>query len=175
MLIQLTDNDLAKMPTILRANFLGWLQSIDSGFSSAQLTQRNDPRTTSDRLELVQSSSASGNDDISSASQRDKKDRSHIRLSQLFDEGLTRAGMSVRVRLTQERAKEVGRDYLNSLTISATGTIFHEGQVFDKVSPLAGKLNGCTLNGWEYLEVKKDGEWIKFDTLRQQLRKEDGN
>jgi hypothetical protein len=175
MLIQLTDNDLAKMPTILRENFLGWLQSLNSGFSSTQLEQREDTRTTSDRLELVKSSSASGNDNVTRAEQQDKKDRSHIRLSQLFDEGLTRTGMSVRVRLTQDRAKEVGRDYLNSLTISATGTIFHEGQEFDKVSPLAGKLNGCTLNGWEYLEVKKDGEWIKFDSLRQQLRQEDKN
>lgn len=67
---------------------------------------------------------------------------------------------------------------LCSLNVSLspmTGTIFHERQEFDKVSPLAGKLNGSTLNGWEYLEVKKDGEWIKFDTLRQQLRQEDKN
>jgi hypothetical protein len=175
MLIQLTDNDLAKMPTMLRESFLGWLQSLNSGSNPAELEQKEDYRTTSDSLESVESSNGASNSDDFRAEQRGKKDRSHVRLSQLFDEGLTRAGMSVRVRLTRDRAKEIGRDYLNSLTISATGTIFHEGQEFDKVSPLAGKLNGCTLNGWEYLEVKKDGEWIAFDVLRRQLRQEDGN
>lgn len=166
MLIQLADDDLAKMPTILRESFLGWLQSLNSGFNPAEFEQKGDNRTTSDSPESVEPS----NSDNFRAEQRGKRDRSHVHLSQLFDEGLTRAGMSVRVRLTRDRAKEIGRDYLNSLTISATGKIFHEGQEFDKVSPLAGKLNGCTLNGWEYLEVKKDGEWVKFDTLRRRLR-----
>ncbi len=175
MNIQLNDNDLAKMPATLCEELLGWLQSLNTSFSPARLEQPHEDRTTVDLLDLAQSSSASSNDNVFVIEGRNRKDRSHIRLSQLFDEGLTRTGMSVRVRLTQDRAKEIGRDYLNSLTISATGTIFHEGQEFDKVSPLAGKLNDSTLNGWEYLEVKKDGEWIKFDTLRQQLRQEDKN
>ncbi|WP_373540351.1 hypothetical protein [Chamaesiphon sp.] len=162
------------MPPALRHEFLGWMQSASTSCSLVELQQVDEDRTPSDLVDLAESSKVSRNDVLKGEGQ-DKRDRSHVRLSQLFDEGLTRAGMSVRVRLTQDRAKEVGRDYLNSLTISATGTIFHEGQVFDKVSPLAGKLNGCTLNGWEYLEVKKDGEWIKFDTLRRQLRQENGN
>ncbi len=175
MIIQLSREDLGKMPPALRHDFLGWMQSVSTSCSSAELKQVDEDRVPSELLDLAESSNVSGNDDVPKGEGQDKRDRSHVRLSQLFDEGLTRAGMSVRVRLTQDRAKEVGRDYLNSLTISATGTIFHEGQEFDKVSPLAGKLNGCTLNGWEYLEVKKDGEWIKFDTLRQQLRQEDKN
>jgi hypothetical protein len=175
MIIQLNREDLGKMPPALRDEFLGWMQSASTSCSSTELKQVDEDRAPSELLDLAESSNVSGNDEVLKGEGQDKRDRSHVRLSQLFDEGLTRTGMSVRVRLKQDRAKEIGRDYLNSLTISATGTIFHEGQEFDKVSPLAGKLNDCTLNGWEYLEVKKDGEWIKFDTLRQHLRQEDKN
>ncbi|BAZ07927.1 hypothetical protein [Calothrix sp. NIES-3974] len=38
---------------------------------------------------------------------------------------------------------------------------------FDKPSPLAAKVNGGAANGWEYIEVKKNDQWIRLEELRQ--------
>jgi len=78
--------------------------------------------------------------------------------------------MSLRARLKRDRAKEIGRDYLNSLVISSRGTVVFEDEEFDKPSPLATRLNGSSANGWEYLEVKREGEWVRLEVLRQQVR-----
>lgn len=32
--------------------------------------------------------------------------------------------------------------------------------------PLAAKFNGGAVNGWEYIEVKKDNQWIRLEELR---------
>jgi hypothetical protein len=90
-----------------------------------------------------------------------------VRLSQLFDAGITESGMAVRVRLNPEEAKKRGRKYIDGLEISKKGTIIHNGQEFDKPSPLAKKLKGSNGNGWEYIEVKKNGEWVGLDKLRE--------
>jgi|GEM_PF-7000936 len=100
-----------------------------------------------------------------------KANRTHIRFSYLFDAGITKAGMPVRVQLTKERRKQLGceRNFINGLEISRNGTVIYQGQEYDKVSPLAEAINNCPLNGWQYIEIKKNGDWIKIDNLRQQM------
>jgi hypothetical protein len=170
MLIQLTDSDLSKMPNVLRKDLLGWLQSMDLDFS-LPAQQRDLNLVVMDIAKLEHSNDLDLESHLTSEPEnQDKSDRSQIRLSQLFDGGLTRSGMPMRVRLKRERAKEIGRDYINSLTISPRGTVAYEGEEFDKPSPLAAKLNGSPVNGWEYLEVKREGEWMRLEILRQQLR-----
>ena len=95
----------------------------------------------------------------------------HIKLTQLLDAGITKRGMSVRVKLKRDLAKKIGREYINSLQISVKGTIVYDSQEFDKPRPLAGKINGSSCNGWEYIEVKKDGSWVRLEELRQIWRK----
>jgi hypothetical protein len=68
-------------------------------------------------------------------------------------------------------AKKLGREYINSLQVSATGTIVFEEQEFNKPSPLAVKVTGEGANGWEYIEVKKNDRWVRLDELRKILRK----
>jgi hypothetical protein len=172
MLIQLTDHDLSKMPTILRRDLLGWLQTMDSDSSLPTQGELEDFSLTMKnvaKLKHANDLDLEAHFDFE-AEEQDKSDRSQIRLSQLLDGGLTRLGMPVRIRLKRERAKEIGRDYINSLTISPKGTVAYEGEEFDKPSPLATKLNGSPVNGWEYLEVKRDGEWVRLEILRQQVR-----
>ena len=172
MLIQLTDCDLAKMPTVLCEDFLGWLQSMNSdSFTQTRSQPQNSELETLRVGELNQSvREESGGYIGSNTSRQEGRDRTHVLLSQLLDAGITRPGMHVRVRLKRERAREVGRDYLNSLIISSKGTVLYDGEEFDKPSPLAGKLNGSPVNGWEYIEIKKDDMWIRLDALREQVR-----
>lgn len=172
MLVQLTDGDLLKMPTLLRRDLLGWLQSTDSDSSSPVQTTQEDLNLAVMRIATPKHSKALDSENYFALDpeDKDKSDRSQIRLSQLFDSGLTRSGMPVRIRLKREQAKKIGRGYINGLTISPTGTVVDEGENFDKPSPLATKLNSSPANGWEYLEVKRDGEWVRLETLRQQMR-----
>ncbi|MDZ8134295.1 MAG: hypothetical protein RM049_03215 [Nostoc sp. DedQUE04] len=97
----------------------------------------------------------------------ENSENSHVKLSQLFDAGITRKGMSVRVKLKRGVAKKLHRDYIDGLEISPTGIIVYNGEDFDKPSPLAAKFNGGAANGWEYIEVKKNNQWIRLEELRQ--------
>jgi sulfur carrier protein ThiS len=156
MRIQLTDSDLAKMPPTLYKNLLRWLhpdlETIAVGESNPLV-----PKASREHIR-------------SNTDSREERGNTHVLLSQLLDAGITRSGMPVRVRLKRASAKAVGRDYLNGLTISPKGTVIREGEEFDKPSPLATKLNGSPVNGWEYIEIKKDNEWVRLDALRQQVR-----
>lgn len=151
MNIYLSDSDIAQMPEPGRTWFLDWLpkrlQSREQFGSNTQLPMNIDKQAL-----------------------KQEKTYSHVRLTQLFDAGLTKTGMAVRVKLKQSYAKQTGCKYMNSLKISRTGTIIYQGEEFDKPSPLAAKFNGST-NGWEYVEVKKDGQWIRLDELRENWRK----
>lgn len=96
----------------------------------------------------------------------------HIRLSQLLDAGITQVGMDVRVRLEAEVSKKTGHRYVTKkLKISTKGTVIYNGQEFNKPSPLAQSINESSVNGWEYVEVKKNGQWVCLDELRQIWRK----
>ncbi|RCJ15380.1 hypothetical protein A6S26_07980 [Nostoc sp. ATCC 43529] len=57
-------------------------------------------------------------------------------------------------------AKKLHCDYIDDLYISRTGTNAYNA------SPLAAKFNGGAVNGWEYIEVKKDNQWIRLEELR---------
>lgn len=166
--IHLNDSDISQMPEQLRTWFLDWLPKRLNAKPSQPNREpirlhSSEPETQPIQLTL----------DLEPPNQtsEEKVDNSHVRLSQLFDAGITKRGMSVRVKLKQEIAKKLGRDYINSLEISAAGTIIFDGQEFDKPSPLATKVNGSPCNGWVYIEVKKKNEWVCLDELREIWRK----
>lgn len=172
MLIQLTDSDLSKMPATLYEEFLGWIQSMNLDSFTQVRSHQYDSGLEATKV-VVPGSSEQEELDLyigSNVDSQNGKDSSHILLSQLLDAGITRSGMSVRIRLKRNLAKEIGRDYLNGLTVSPKGTVFYDGKEFDKPSPLASKLNSGSVNGWEYIEIKKDDRWIRLDSLRQLVR-----
>jgi hypothetical protein len=168
MYIQLDDNDISKMPESLQSQLLDWLpeylKTKNSNDNSTIITSLATYKPTLQSQQL--------NINFESQNQEENAEHSRIRLSQLFDAGITKKGMTVRVRLTRENAKKLDREYINSLEISATGTIVYNGQEFDAPSPLAVKVNEIkTANGWEYVEVKRNDQWISLDELRKIWRK----
>jgi hypothetical protein len=171
MFIQLTDSDLSKMPATLCEDFLGWLHSMNLGSFSTIESQRQIPDLEAMKLiELRFENQESDMPAESNADDQNRKDNTHVLLSQLLDAGITRSGMSVRIRLKRGLAKNVGRDYLNGMTISPKGSVLYDGKEFDKPSPLASQLNSGSVNGWEYIEVKKEDGWVRLDSLRQLVR-----
>lgn len=168
MNIHLSDSDIARMPEPLRSGFLKWLPEFlkinRSKFNQVLVRQQSsEPETSPTQLVL----------NVESKTLEKKADNSHVKLTQLFDAGITKRGMPVRVKLKRYVAKKLGREYINSLEVSATGTIVIDGQEFDKPSPLAAKVNGSSANGWEYIEVKKNDRWISLNELREIWRKID--
>lgn len=166
--IHLNDSDISQMPELLRISFLDWLpKRLNTNPSQPDRTtvrqQSSKPETPPTQLTL----------DLTLGNQtpEEKADNSHVRLSQLCDAGITKPGMPVRVKLKRDLAKNLGRDYINSLEISPKGTIVCNGQEFDKPSPLAEKVNGSSANGWAYIEIKKNHQWICLDELREIWRK----
>jgi hypothetical protein len=167
--IHLNDSDISQMPELLRTSFLDWLPK----------RLNTNPSQPADRTPVPQQSSKPETPptqltlDFALVSQtsEEKADNSHVKLTQLFDAGITKRGMPVRVKLKRDVAKKLGRDYINSLEISIKGTIVYDGQDFDKPSPLATKINRGSANGWEYIEVKKNDQWICLDELRETWRK----
>lgn len=144
MNIHLTDKDIAQMPESGRTWFLNWLPE----HLKPKSLEFEKPNESEEEIANF-----------------------HVRLTQLLDAGITKRGMSVRVKLKRELAKKLGREYINSLEISVKGTIVYDGQEFNKPSPLARKINGSSCNGWEYIEVKKDGCWVRLEELRAIWRK----
>ncbi|WP_169154599.1 hypothetical protein [Brasilonema bromeliae] len=160
MHIHLNDDDISRMPEQLRSLFLDWLpeclKTKNSRYELVAFRQKSQPQVSLKQLDIFESQTM-----------EEKAEHSHVRLTQLFDAGITKAGMPVRVKLKREEAKKRSRDYINNLEISVKGTIVYNGEEFEKPSPLAAKVNGGAANGWEYIEVKKDNQWICLDTLRK--------
>lgn len=160
--IHLNDNDISQMPEQLRTWFLDWLpKRLNAKLSEPNREPIPHP---SEPIQLTLDL------DRPHQTSEEKADNSHVKLSQLLDAGITKRGMPVRVKLKQDLAKKLGRDYINSLEISPKGTIIFDGQEFDKPSPLATKVNGSSANGWTYIEVKKNNEWIELEELRKVWR-----
>lgn len=162
--IRLNNDDLNRMPSELYTDLLNWLKSDRSQSNSLPTPQRSaEPRANPQQLALS----------LESKNQipEEKAEHSHVRLTQLFDAGIAKKGMAVRVKLKRDVAKKLSRDYINGLEISGKGTIFFDGQEFDKPSPLAAKINSSSVNGWEYIEVKKNDQWVCLDELRKIWRK----
>jgi len=162
--IRLNNDDLNRMPSELYTELLNWLKTDRSQSNQLPTPQRSaEPRANPQQLTLSLESEIQ--------TPQEKAEHSHVRLTQLFDGGITRQGMPVRVKLKRDVAKKLGRDYINSLEISGRGTIVFDEQKFDKPSPLAAKVNGSSVSGWEYIEVKKNDQWVCLDELRKIWRK----
>jgi hypothetical protein len=162
--IRLNNDDLNRMPLELYTELLNWLKTDRSQVKQSLTSQRPvELRTNPQQLALSLESE--------SQTPQEKAEHSHVRLTQLFDAGITRRGMPVRVKLKRYVAKKLGRDYINNLEISGRGTIVFDGQEFDKPSPLAAQVNGSSANGWEYIQVKKNEQWLCLDEVREIWRK----
>jgi hypothetical protein len=157
MIIQLTDNDLEKMPPTLCNELLQWLQSMQGKTAQQPLS-----RCTAEKIpqQLALKIDAS-------MPEQPIPNQSHVRMSQLFDQGLLTESSQVRIRLKRETAKQLGYPYLTGIQVSPKGTLVYEGEEFEKPSPLAAKVNDGGVNGWEYIEIKRDGQWICLDELRK--------
>jgi hypothetical protein len=151
MIIQLSDSDLEKMPSSLSAGLLQWLQSRqtkvfqeDSSLPKTEVM----PQQLALNVDLaVKNPKASQRYLLSKASQftrirqpqqgfsKEARENSHVRISQLFDIGLLSEKTQIRIRLKQDRAKQVGYSYITSVQISSRGTVIYEGEEFDKPSP----------------------------------------
>jgi hypothetical protein len=186
MLIQLTDTDLEQMPSPLSVALLQWLQSKQIKICQ-QNSSLHEPASMPQQLNLkvdvpISKSKSSQQQAFVKASQsthirvsqqvssKNLCEHSHVRIAQLFDMGLLSEKTQIRIRLKQDRAKLTGYSYVTNAQISLRGTVIYEGEEFDKPSPLATKVNGGSVNGWEYVEVKRNGQWICLNELRQVWR-----
>ena len=165
--IHLNDSDISQMPQLLRTSFLDWLpqylktNTLQPGVAVRPESSKPETPPTQLTLDLA----------LASQTSEEKADNSRVKLTQLFDAGITKQGMPVRVTLKRDVVKKLGRDYINGLKISMKGTIFYNEEDFDQPSPLAEKVNGSSANGWEYIEVKKNDQWICLNKLRATWRK----
>jgi len=168
--IHLKDSDISQMPDPLRRELLQWIpghlaKKLQQSASTSQPNRKSQAHShVFDQLSLNFHPELPG----------DQPDHSHIRLSQLMDAGYTTPGMPVRVRLKRNLAQKLEREYINGLEISAKGTILYNQAEFDKPSPLAAKVNGGGVNGWDYIQVKKNGQWVYLNELRKNWRKSNG-
>ncbi|WP_162138635.1 hypothetical protein [Fischerella thermalis] len=164
MHIHLDADDFSRMPQNLRTQLLDWVfKTKHLQFERVPANLQREIKVPAKQLHIFEI-----------PTQEENAEHSQVRLSQLFDAGITNQGMSVRVKLKREVAKKLQRDYINGLEISVKGTIFYKGEEFDKPSPLAAKINGGAINGWEYIEVKKDDKWVRLEELRKIWRKTNG-
>lgn len=163
MQIQLNDSDLEKMPQNLRSSLLGWLEH--KNFRSSHDVGKK----AVDGLQKKLHQLALAVETPKLIAQR--YENSQIRLTQLFDVGITHSGMPLRVKLTKKLGQQLGYRYVTSgLAISQKGTVVYKGNDFDKPSPLVKEVIGSTVNGWEYLEVQRQGNWVCLDELRKTWR-----
>jgi hypothetical protein len=183
MLIQLDDGDLEQMPPNLCTAFLRWLQ--DHSLKSAQKLEHphigkfqqmpqqltiNVGKAVPEKRSSVQVSKLVSFPGKSSEQElpHDQVEKVHVRFSQLSDSGIITTKTPLRVRLTKENVKKLGRDYfMAGFRISPKGTVIFNDQEFDKPSPLATKVNGSSVNGWQYIEIKKNDQWVPLDELRK--------
>lgn len=160
MNISLTEDDLWQMPHLLRASILRWQMSKISAVGQTNV-RRGFPevKETANQLSLQ----------LESENQVPQSERNHVHvtLTQLYDAGITKRGMAIRVKLKQEQARQLCRNYINSLEISNRGTVICDGEEFNKLSPLAKKVNGSPVNGWDYVEAKVNEQWVPLEHLRQ--------
>lgn len=163
MNINLTEEDLSQMPSALRTQLLHWQMAKMSTIRQTSFTgYSRQPKKSAKQLSLVLQPEYQVRDS--------EANNTRITLTQLYDAGITKQGMPIRVRLKRDRAQELSRNYINSMEISSRGTIVYQGQEFDLPSPLATEVNGSPAGGWEYIEIKKDAQWVRLEELRQIFR-----
>jgi hypothetical protein len=182
MLLQLTDADLEQMPLSLSAALMQWLQSRQTQSStlptslevmSQQLNLKvglpiSNPKNSQQcSFSFGKTSQPTHINESPRVLSKDSYEHSHVRIAQLFDMGLLSEKTQIRIRLKQDKAKLTGYSYVTSVQISSRGTVIYDGEEFDKPSPIAAKVNGGSVNGWEYIEIKRNGQWICLNELRQ--------
>lgn len=168
MNISLTEDDLSQMPPALRTSLLRWQMSKMSATGQTPIRQHpRKPKGIVNQLSLQ----LEPENKVPPA----EINPTHVTLIQLYDAGITKRGMPIRVKLKQERARQLRLDYVNSLEISDRGTIIYEQNEFNKPSPLATKVNGSPAGGWDYVEAKVDGRWVRLEQLRQIWRQSSAN
>lgn len=163
MNINLTEDDLSQMPFELRTRLLHWQMSKMSVIGQTPVRQHfSKLKESGKQLSLL----------LEPENQVPESEANHTRvtLTQLYDAGITKRGMPIRVRLKRDRARELSRSYVNSMEISDRGTIIFQGQEFDIPSPLATEVNGSAAGGWDYIEIKINGKWVPLEQLRQIFR-----
>jgi hypothetical protein len=174
MHIQLNDSDMEKMPQTLRSALLLWLENRSirsSGKLSQQASSKVQKPLKQLTLALNTLSQPTQEQQLVYQSTRLVVPESHVRMTQLFNAGITKSGMLVRVRLVKELEKQLGYRYVTfGLSISASGTVFYNPKEFDKPSPLVKQVTGQIVNSWEYVEVQKNGIWVCLGELRRILR-----
>lgn len=163
MNISLTEEDLSQMPPALRTSLVNWQMTKMSATGQKHVSQhRSKPKETINQLSLLP--------EPENRVFEQETNHTHVTLTKLYDAGITKPGMPIRVKLKRDIAKKRGRSYFNSLEISPRGTVLLEGQEFDKPSPLATKINCSPARGWEYVEIKVNGQWVRLEQLRQTWR-----
>ncbi len=188
MLIQLTNRDLDQMPTPLCTDLLRWLQGQLPGTNpqtipSSMLTpampeqlnlEINLPmavQTHSPRHNLLSLSQVARDNETQHVSLTDLRGHAHVKISQLFDMGLVAQATQLRVRLKRDKADQRGYNYVTTgIQVSSRGTVIYNEEEFNKPSPLAAKINGSSVNGWKYIQIKRNGRWVSLDELRKVWR-----
>lgn len=180
--ISLTEGDLSQMPPALRTSLLNWQMTKMSAIRQAHVQRepRKSKETVNQLSLLFESQNQLAEPEINHTHvtlpepenqfAEAEKTHKHVTLTQLCDAGITKPGMPIRVRLKKHIANQRGRSFFNSLEISDKGTVLLENQEFNKPSPLATKINGSPAGGWDYVEVKVDGLWVRLEQLRQTWR-----
>jgi predicted DNA binding CopG/RHH family protein len=186
MIIQITNDDLERMPSSLSVALLQWIQSKRTKTSQQASSSAREavPRQLDLSVGMLVADSKksqphSVNNVTLLASTRqpqqdesqDLRENSQVRISQLFDMGLLSEKTQIRVRLKHDKAKQVGYGYAVNVQVSARGTLIYQDEEFDRPSPLATKVNGSAVNGWEYVEIKRNGQWICINELRKVWRR----
>lgn len=162
MELHLSHDDLCQMPSNLHADLLHWLKIQKSQPDQVPAVQApKAPRVSPQQLSL----------NLEERKVERKTENFRVRLTDLYDAGITKRNMEVKVKLKTNIAKVRGCKYINGLHISGKGTIFYKDKEFDLPSPIAEEVNGSSANGWEYVEVKKDGKWITLGNLRKIWRR----
>ncbi|HEY9796587.1 MAG TPA: hypothetical protein V6D30_13170 [Leptolyngbyaceae cyanobacterium] len=163
MNISLTEDDLSQMPSALRTSLLHWQMTKMSAIGQTPVHRHpSQPKEATIQLSLL-------TEPENQVPEPETK-HTHVALTQLYDAGITKPGMFIRVRLKKDIARKRGRSYFDNLRISDRGTIIYEGNEFNKPRPLVAKINGTSAPGWDYVEAKVDEVWVRLEQLRQSLR-----
>lgn len=161
MQITFTHDELKQMPHQLSHELITWMNQKNQGQNKPQSSRISNVKTSqAPLLQLL-------DEKTEQKHTRQRKSQPHIPLTKLFDAGLISVKMPVRVRLTSKMAKKTGRDFINGMEISSTGKINYNSKEFNKPSPLADEINNTSLNGWDYVQVKKNNQWIFLKELRE--------
>ncbi len=66
-----------------------------------------------------------------------------------------------------------GKEFWGELT--RDGKVCIRQQNFDTLSGAARKLTGKSNNGWDFWQVKRDGEWHELGSIRRKYLEDESN